>query len=184
MAAQEAAHASRHARGARVIADPAARGRALADFFARLEPRLWRDVAESGALHGADPAGARREWEVFALYACVRGLVAAGGFGGDSADAVDALHAAVVERWAAEPEPPEPLAERCARVSERYAEFGRIGQEQEARGPEAVLVALGAAAARHVSGTDIADAELGRMLGELHDAIAQGAAESARQGEP
>jgi len=163
-----------------VIADPIERGRALAAFYARLEPGLWGDVVDSGALHEADRVCARLEWEVFVLYACVRGLVAAGGFGEENMTALDALHDAVVVRWAAEADAPETLDERRERVAARYEEYGRIGKEQQARGPEAVMRALGEAAARHLSGTDIADAELGLMAGELHDAVVEGAAESVR----
>src|SRR2546428_12062090 len=66
-----------------MITDPVRRGRALADFYRAVAPRLFRDLEESGVLPDAgDPqarALAREEWECFALYACVRGLVAAGG---------------------------------------------------------------------------------------------------------
>jgi hypothetical protein len=68
-------------------------------------------------------------------------------------------------------------------VSARYEEYGGIGQAHEARGDDVVTARLGEAAARHVSGTDIAHVELGIMLGELHEAIAHGAAESVRAAE-
>ncbi len=165
-----------------MIADPVARGRALAEFCGRLEPALWNDVLESGTLRGAELVTARAEWEVFVLYACVRGLVAAGGFGPENMLAMDALHDAVVTRWTAETDPPETIDERRERVAARYDEYGRIGQDEQVRGPEAVQRALGNAAARHLNGTDIADAELGIMAGELHDAVVQGATESVRSG--
>ena len=59
-----------------MIADPARRGHALATFALAAIPRLWQDVAESGGL--PDEPLLRHEWECFALYACVRGLVGAG----------------------------------------------------------------------------------------------------------
>src|SRR2546428_5420426 len=77
-----------------MITDPVRRGRALADFYRAVAPRLFRDLEESGVLPDAgDPqarALAREEWECFALYACVRGLVAAGGFNPETGAAVDA----------------------------------------------------------------------------------------------
>jgi hypothetical protein len=166
-----------------MIADPVLRGRTLGAFFQRLEPALWGDVLESGLLAGTDEARARAEWECFALYACVRGLVAAGGFGEDNARAIDALHDVVAEAWLADPGTFEDTAARRARVSARYEEYGGIGQAHEARGDDVVTARLGEAAARHVSGTDIAHVELGIMLGELHEAIAHGAAESVRAAE-
>jgi hypothetical protein len=163
-----------------MLADPLARGRALAGFYHRVEPSLWNDLLESGALEGVDEARARREWECVALHACIRGLVAAGGFGDKNMDAMDALHDAVAAAWEAEPGPPEPLADRRERVALRYDEYAHLGRESEG----ATAPTLGAAAARRVSGTDIARAELIEMLGELHEAIAQGAAEFVRRGEP
>ena len=164
-----------------MIADPNRRGRALGAFYLRLEPELWSDVVESGLLPDAEEPRARAEWECFALYACVRGLVAAGGFGEENANAIDAFHDEVAATWEADPDPPEDAAARRARVALRYAEYGGIGQTFEARGPDAVTARLGEVAARHVSGTDIAHVELGIMLGELHEAIAHGAAESVRE---
>lgn len=172
-----------------MIADPARRGAALASFHRAVAPRLWGDVTESGALPSfADaPAALRaeREWECFALYASVRGLVAASGFNRETAAAVDALHEAAMADWSREPETLEPLAERRARVSQRYAEYGAIGQEGGASGAATVGARLGAACARHVAaaaGAAATDA-LGALLGDLHEAIASGAAESVRRAE-
>jgi hypothetical protein len=164
-----------------MIEDPVLRGRTLGAFFLRLEPALWGDVVESGLLEDVDEPRARAEWECFALYACVRGLVAAGGFGEENARAIDALHDAVAESWEADPGTFEVVAARRGRVAQRYEEYGGIGQTHEARGNDAVTAKLGEAAARHVSGTDIAHVELGIMLGELNEAIAHGAAESVRE---
>src|SRR5262249_37181185 len=79
-----------------VISDPAERGRALAEFAQAVIPRLWSDLESSGVLpdSGRD---ARDEWTCFALYACVRGLVAAGGFNRETAAAIDTMHTTVLE---------------------------------------------------------------------------------------
>ncbi|HEV2104359.1 MAG TPA: hypothetical protein VGU27_01425, partial [Candidatus Eisenbacteria bacterium] len=132
-----------------MIAEPAARARALADFHFRTEPRLWADLVESGLV--PDTVAARREWECFALYALVRGLVAAGGFNLATATGVDALHESVLERWAAEGAAEEPLETRRARAAERYAEYGLLGQSLPAAGGAQVARRLGEAAARHLA---------------------------------
>ncbi len=155
------------------------RGRALAAFFLRLEPSLWRDIVRSGLLPGGDTAHARREWECLALYGCVRGLVAAGGFGPDNRRAIDALHDAVAEAWEADAAGGG-AAERRRHAAARYDEYGALLRVHAAADEERGIARLGAAAARHVSGTDITRAELGLMLGELHEAIVEGAAESVR----
>ena len=70
---------------------PAERGRTVAGLFARMAPALFRDIEESGLLPLPDAGArerARREWDAFALYACVRGLVAAGGFNRESGEAL------------------------------------------------------------------------------------------------
>jgi len=159
-----------------MIADPTLRARALAELYFPAEARLWGDLAESEAASALAPA-ARGEWECLALYACVRGLVAAGGFNVETAAAVDALHDAVIAYWTAQVAPAEALDVRRARVAERYAEYGRIGQELEAKGAHQVTRALGEAAARHMAGGDPRVAE---MAGELHEALAEGAAEFVR----
>jgi len=166
-----------------MIADPAARGRALAAFFFAVEPALWGDLEESGRLPGSATPTARREWECFALYACVRGLVAAGGFNTETAAAVDHLHDAVVARWAVEADEPEPLAARRERVADRYAEYGRIGQELESRGAHLVTARLGEAAAAHLCAPLGPPEGLAAMVGELHEALAEGAAEAVRRGD-
>ena len=170
-------------RGA-VIRDPEARGRALAAFFAEIEPRLFADLEESGWLGGAPASVAadvrRQEWTCFMLYACVRGLVAAGGFNRETATAIDALHQAVLERWAAAGDPLV-FVERRARVAERYAEYGAIGQEGGAAGALTVTARLGAAAASHLVPGPFTQ-ELADLAGGLHEALAEGAAEAVRRG--
>jgi hypothetical protein len=163
-----------------VIADPVARGRALADFHATVAPALWHDLIDSGLVAGGDSPRARDEWECLAAFGCARGLVAAGGFGSDSRAAVDALFAAVVERWAAAPVTGEPLEERRARLADRTAEYAALGQAAGSP-PSHGRPSIGDAAARRICATDIAGAELGVMLGELLQAIVEGAAERVRE---
>ncbi len=158
-----------------MIADPARRGRSLAEFALAAIPRLWRDVAESGGLSVAD-ATLRGEWECFALYACVRGLVGAGGFNRETAAAIDSLHETVLERWSAEDA--ATFDARRARVAERYAEYGGIGQAGGASGAATVTARLGAACARHLGATE--DGDLGALVGAVHEALVEGAAEAVR----
>src|SRR5467141_2923296 len=106
-----------------MIPDPARRGRTLAELVMRLGPRLFEEIVEAGVLPrgpGAPAPAARSEWDCFALYACVRGLVAAGGFNRETAAAIDALHEHTLD-------PADTVLK--ALVSERYAEYGAIGQE-------------------------------------------------------
>jgi hypothetical protein len=167
-----------------MIRDPQRRGHALAEFFLAVEPRLYIDLAEAGVLPAApDPAQADRaqgEWECFALYACVRGLVAAGGFNRETAAAIDALHERVLAGWMeGSPDTGESRARRN-RIAERYAEYGGIGQ---AGGAATVTRRLGEAAARHMALCDPPPAELAELTGALHENLAEGAAESVRQAE-
>uniref|UniRef100_A0A832MIX9 Uncharacterized protein n=1 Tax=Eiseniibacteriota bacterium TaxID=2212470 RepID=A0A832MIX9_UNCEI len=166
-----------------MIQDPTARGEALARFFASLEASLFAHLEESGLLPAGEAAAAhaRREWECLALYACVRGLVAAGGFNRETAAAVDALHAAVLASWRATDSAGEPLAARSARVAERYAEYGAIGAEGGAAGAASVARRLGEAWARHAAGPGASD-DLVELAGALHEALAEGAAEAVRRG--
>ena len=174
-----------------MIADPERRGRVLAAFFLEIEPRLFADLAESGFLAPADhapppdlpPAAelTRREWQCFALYACVRGLVAAGGFNRETARAIDALHDIVLESWREDSPSFESHEERRARVAERYAEYGAIGQEGGAAGAATVTARLGEAAARHL--VALVPDGLASLVGGLHEALAEGAAEAVRRAE-
>src|SRR5215510_1943503 len=106
-----------------MIADPARRGRALAELYRTLAPRLFRDLEGSKLLPEGDDARRRagEEWECFALYACVRGLIAAGGFNRETGIAIDAFHA---EALGGEDPTDAGDAERRGRVSTRYAEYG------------------------------------------------------------
>jgi hypothetical protein len=162
-----------------MIRDPARRGAALAAFFRAVSPRLFADLAESGVLPPGDAARAASEWECLALYACVRGLVAAGGFNRETAAAIDGLHESVLGAWAEDAAAPEPLDPRRERVAERYGEYGAIGQEGGASGAATVTARIGAACARHIAG-DRASAALAELLGALHETMSEGAAEAVR----
>lgn len=165
-----------------MIPDPERRGAALAAFFATVAPRLLSDLEESGLVE-LEPLEARhrvrREWESFALYACVRGLVAAGGFNRETAQAIDALHRVVLEQWIAEAPSIDSFEARRAALAPRYEEYGRIGQEGGAAAAASVALRLGEAAARHMS-TGEPDADLARLVGGLHEAMAEGSAEAVR----
>jgi|SRR5438445_6766156 len=164
-----------------MIRDPRRRGEALADFHAELAPRLFLDLEPSiagEAQGGRVPPEARDEWACFALYACVRGLVAAGGFNRETGAAIDALHEHALARW---PGGGDPAALR-RRVSERYAEYGAIGQEGGAAGAATVTRRLGEAAARHLAAGEPSGA-LAELVGTLHETLAEGAADAVRSAE-
>ena len=160
-----------------MITDPARRGRALAEFYLRLAPRLFDEIVESGLLPpghgGAAPDPARAEWNCFALYACVRGLVAAGGFNRETAAAIDALHERALDPGASAIK---------ALASERYAEYGAIGQEGGKAGAATVDRRLGDAAARHMVAGDPLPALI-ELVGALHEALTEGATEEVRRAE-
>jgi len=162
-----------------MIADPTRRGHALAEFYRSVAPRLFHDLEESGALSDADAgASARDEWECFALYACVRALVAAGGFNRETGAAIQALHQSVLGSPGGAERPQ--AAERRARVAERYAEYGVIGQEGGAAGAATVTRRLGEAAARHMAAPGTADEALADIAGTLHEQLVEGATEAVR----
>jgi hypothetical protein len=158
-----------------MIPDPARRGLALAELFLRLSPRLFEEIEESGVLPRDPPASAttsvRAEWECFALYACVRGLVAAGGFNRETAAAIDALHEHALA---------SEVAATRAQVSERYAEYGAIGEAGGKSGATTVTQRLGEAAARHMVAGE-PTAALAELVGALHESLAEGAAEAVRR---
>jgi hypothetical protein len=163
-----------------MIQDPAARGRALADFYRAVAPRLLADLEESGLLPAGSTAVARDEWECFALYACVRGLVAAGGFNRETAAAIDAFHESALQSMLESDPALEAFQSRRARIAERYAEYGTIGQDGGASGAATVATRLGAAAARHMAAPHDATEGLAQLAGGLHEALAEGAAEAVR----
>ncbi len=161
---------------------PEARGRALAAFHRGVSGRLWQDVLDSGLLPEADgPEQARRriEWNAFMLYACVRGLVAAGGFNRETAAAIDALHEAALEDLMVDTPSLIAFADARARIAERYAEYGTIGQEgPRGESSESLARRLGSAAARHLVETP--GDELATLVGALHETLAEGAEQAVR----
>jgi hypothetical protein len=169
-----------------LIADPAGRGRALAEFYRQVAPRLFGDLEESGALPaGANAAArehARDEWECFALYACVRGLVAAGGFNRETGAAIEALHESVLGVPVVGAPDSQPVLLR-ARVAERYAEYGAIGQAGGAAGAATVTRRLGEAAARHLAAPAPPGEALAEIAGALHEQLVEGATEAVRVAE-
>ena len=170
-----------------MIRDPSRRGQALAEFYFTVEPRLYADLDEAGLLPGGDDRAraerVRGEWACFALYACVRGLIAAGGFNRETAAAIDTLHESVGAAWRdARPDPGADEARRN-RIAERYAEYGTIGQAGGASGAATVTRRLGEAAARHMTEEGAPTAELAEMVGALHESLAEGSAETVRLGE-
>ncbi|HEY3216894.1 MAG TPA: hypothetical protein VGK93_10425 [Candidatus Eisenbacteria bacterium] len=193
-----------------MIRDPEHRGRFAAEFYASVAPRLFDDIVESGVLPAASPDAVRRahaEWECFALYACVRGLVAAGGFNQETSRALDAMHEAALADEArsrppgeapnpvpsegpgpapgetADPPPAEESTKRRVLISERYAEYGSIGQEGGATGAATVGLRLGKAAAQHMAAPAAATEELATLVASLHEALVEGVAEAVRQAE-
>ncbi|HYM80904.1 MAG TPA: hypothetical protein VEY91_05780 [Candidatus Limnocylindria bacterium] len=163
-----------------MIPDPERRGRVLADLYRVLGPRLFDDLEESGLLQGAPPAQARAEWECFALYACVRGLVAAGGFNRETGAALDAFHETLLSEALAGTESMEGFTERRGLVARRYEEYGAIGQEGGASGAATVASRLGVAAARHLTAPESPPDGLAELVGALHEALVEGAAEAVR----
>ena len=164
-----------------MIADPARRGHALAEFYRAVAPRLFHDLEESGALPDGETATrerARAEWESFALYACVRALVAAGGFNRETGHAIEALHESALGLL--EGPSRQEAAHRRAHVAERYAEYGAIGQEGGAAGAATVSQRLGEAAARHMAAPALPGLALAEIAGALHEQLVDGATEAVR----
>ena len=166
-----------------MIKDPQARGRHLAELYAEVTPRLFKDLEESRLLPTDMDSGALSdEWDAFALYACVRALVAAGGFNIETGAAIDAFHETVLGRWASESGPARD-AERRALVSARYGEYGGIGQAGGAAGADTVTERLGQAAARHMAADGEVNAALAEIVGSLHESLVEGATEAVDSAE-
>jgi hypothetical protein len=168
------------------VSAPGEAGRDAAGLYARLAPRLFEDLEEAGLVPAGDPAArarARREWECFALYACVRGLVAGRGFGGGTEQAIDAMHVAVFEAWPSAGRGAESAAERKRLVSERYAEYGEIGRAGGKSGAATVTRRLGEAAARHMTNDGEPHEALAEMAGVLHESLAETVADAVKRAE-
>jgi hypothetical protein len=158
-------------------ADPAESGRLLAALFEGVEPRLWADLSEAGVAPAGGETAARAEWECLALDACLRGLVAAGGFGERTAQAVDAFHESLLEIWTADG---APLAPRRERLTARYEEYGRLARELEAKGAARVSAVLGATAAAHACAPAAPPEALAALLAAMHEALVEGAIATLR----
>ena len=166
-----------------MIQNPEQRGRALAEFYRTVGPRLLRDLEESGLLGESPSESARAEWACFAMYACVRGLVAAGGFNRETGAALDAFHDALLSDTLASAESDASFDARRALISKRYEEYGAIGQAGGASGAASVTARLGERAAEYLAAPDPPAVGLAELAGGLHEALAEGAAEIVRQAE-
>jgi hypothetical protein len=163
--------------------DPVASGRLLASLFQGVEPRLWTDLTDTGAVPAGAETAARAEWECLALDACLRGLVAAGGFGERTVEAVDEFHAAVLAGWAGEAGAGD-LDERRSRLTARYEEYGRIARELESKGAARVSAMLGATAAAHACSPGAPPESLAALLAAMHEALVEGAMAALRLPDP
>ncbi len=148
---------------------------ALAEFFAGVSPALLEDLRASGALAGAEPAVTEREWLAVALHACIRGVVADGGHGDETADLVDAFHDQVLASLA----PPAEQSEWRARLAERYAEYDGVTRTLGQKGAPLVPAAIARSCARHVGAADAR--ALAETLTPLLEALAEGAAAALAQ---
>lgn len=160
--------------------DPELRGRKVAAFYLEHGPALFADLIAADAW-GARLAGpdVRHEWDAFTLYACVRGIVAAGGFNIETAATIDVLHTAVLGVWSASGETAQG-SEPQALISARYEEYGAIGQAGGASGASTVSRRLGEAAARHLLGTE-SDPAIAELAGALHEALAEAVTAQLRE---
>jgi hypothetical protein len=160
-----------------MIRDPGRRGAVLAAFHRDAAARLFEDLVESGTLSDLTPDArvrARHEWLCFALYACVRGLVAAGGFNRETAAAIDALHEHALASGSPDP-PPRAL------IAERYAEYGAIGQAGGRDAAEETARRLGEAAARHIAAPAPPPPDLAETVSGLHESLVETSAEAVRR---
>jgi len=172
------------------VSDPAgeaaARGRALAAFWREASAPLFAEIAE--AVPFADAARARREWDCLAAYAGVRALVAAGGFGEATADAVDAFHDALFEDWSPAAHDDEEAGARRALLAERYGVYGAIARGADAHEAE-TAGRLGVAVSRRMAGpaggpeatlAPEALARLAAIAGDLHLALVEACVEKLK----
>lgn len=163
-----------------MIKSPVERGRHLAKLFLDVTPRLFSDLEESGLLpEDVDRDTLRQEWNTFALYACVRALVAAGGFNIETGQAIDSFHEDVLGHWSRDGDEARDR-ERRALVSARYGEYGGIGQTGGAAGADTVTTRLGEAASRHMSADATTSGPLAEVVGSLHESLVEGATEAVQ----
>ena len=152
---------------------PTEAGQRVATFFERTAPILFADLVQSGALPGGDDARAqaRDEWDCYALFGCVRGIVAAGGFARRTADAIDALHGVVFAGWDAAALGGMDTVKR-ALLGRRYEEYETISQAGGAAGAADVATRLGAEAARRMIG-ESPPQDVIEILGSMHEILAE-----------
>lgn len=165
-----------------MIHDTDALAASLDALLARLEESLWRDLVESGMLPApatTPPRRARREWQVLALDAARRGVVAASGFDGETHVVVQRLETTTLERWTRD----EPGADREAHTRERLERYARDAVRLDARHELEASARLGERCANAMCEPAGAPAELAAMLGELHASLVDGFAEAVRDRE-
>jgi hypothetical protein len=161
--------------------DPEAVAREVATLFVNHAPELFEELTASRALGPLDDTArghALLEWECFALYACVRGIVAGNGFNRETARAIEVMHDVLVPSGLASAATTDAESLR-ARIAERYDEYGTIGQEGGASGAATVTERLGLAAARHMLGSE-PPAPAAETIGHLHESLTEGVAELVR----
>jgi hypothetical protein len=165
-----------------MTADPARRGGALAAFHLAVVPRLFDQLVETGFLPAATLAPpqrtAWREWSCLALHASVRGLVAAAGFGPDTAATVDAFHAEVLAAWREDAADEDAFAAWTALAARRHGEYGTLARAAGDADEAAARAAAEALAVRLAGGAPAAD--LVASLAALTEALTAGAAEAVR----
>jgi len=154
--------------------EPGEAGARVAELFARSAPRLFHDLAEAGVVPNDVAARtlAFHEFEYFALFGCVRGLVAAKGFARNTVAAIDTLHARVFTRWDAATPASGAGESRRAVLAQRYSEYETISQTGGASGAATASTRLGEAAAGHL-GAPGAPGDLPELLGSMHESLAE-----------
>jgi hypothetical protein len=157
------------------VAAPLEAGRRVAGLFARSARELFSQLCEAGAVPAgeAERAQSAAEWECFALFGCVRGIVAASGFAPRTAETIDAMHASVFADWDASARHGETADARRALLSRRYEEYETIAQTGGASGAHDAATRLGAAAAKHMFGGADSPADLAELLGSMHEILAE-----------
>ena len=146
-------------------------GQRVAALFESAAMRLFEDLAQSGAIPEPARASARQEWDYYALFGCVRGIVAARGFAPKTADTINTLHSEVFRLWDATALGGMDTTRR-ATLGRRYEAYETIAQAGGAAGADDVAQRLGAEAARHMIGEDAA-ADIVDILGSMHELLAE-----------
>ena len=156
-------------------AAPLEAGRRVAALFARSAPQMLADLVDAGIVPTLESAGeqARAEWDCFALFGCVRGIVAGSGFAPRTAETIDALHAAVFADWDPTAHGGDTADARRALLARRYEEYETIAQAGGAAGAHDAATRLGVAALEHLIGGAASAADLTELLGSMHETLAE-----------